>query len=89
MPVRQQHRQGDFAQIWFGVMTSSSSATTLGTARLAHRAPCYTEDMTTQDMASHGTPHPDNGELRHTLSLHEVGAALGSAAGSLSASSSV
>ena len=27
-------------------------------------------------MASHGTPHQDNGELRHTLSLHEVGAAL-------------
>ncbi len=32
--------------------------------------------MTTQDTASHATPHPDNDELRHTLSLHEVGAAL-------------
>ncbi len=32
--------------------------------------------MTEPDTASHGTPHHDNGELRHTLSLHEVGAAL-------------
>jgi len=48
----------------------------VGIAGLARRAPCYTEGMTTQDTASHGTPQPDNGELRHTLSLHEVGAAL-------------
>ena len=29
-----------------------------------------------QDTASHGAPKLDNGELRHTLSVHEVGAAL-------------
>lgn len=48
----------------------------VGTAGLARRVSCYTESMTTPDTASHGTPPPDNGELRHTLSLHEVGAAL-------------
>ena len=48
----------------------------MGTAPLARGAPCYTEAMTPEDTASHGTPHPDNGDLRHTLSLHEVGAAL-------------
>jgi hypothetical protein len=32
--------------------------------------------MTEGDTASHGTPHQDNGELHHTLSLQEVGAAL-------------
>lgn len=31
------------------------------------------------DMASHGAPQPDNGELRHTLSIEEVGLALGAA----------
>jgi hypothetical protein len=29
-----------------------------------------------QDTASHGVPEPDIGELRHTLSVHDVGAAL-------------
>jgi len=29
-----------------------------------------------QDTASHGAPQPDNGELRHTQSVHDVGAAL-------------
>ena len=29
-----------------------------------------------QDTASHGAPQPDNGEQRHTLSVHDVGAAL-------------
>jgi hypothetical protein len=32
-----------------------------------------------QDTASHSTPQLDNGELRHTLSVHDVGAALVSA----------
>ena len=35
---------------------------------------CYTATM--QDTASHSAPEPDNGELRHTLSVHDVGAAL-------------
>ena len=29
-----------------------------------------------QDTASHSAPQLDNGELRHTLSVHDVGAAL-------------
>ena len=29
-----------------------------------------------QDTASHSSPQLDNGELRHTLSVHDVGAAL-------------
>jgi hypothetical protein len=29
-----------------------------------------------QDTASHGAPQLDNGEVRHTLSVHDVGAAL-------------
>jgi hypothetical protein len=29
-----------------------------------------------QDTASHGAHKPDNGELRHALSIHDVGAAL-------------
>ena len=29
-----------------------------------------------EDTAGHSSPQPDNGELRHTLSVHDVGAAL-------------
>ncbi len=48
----------------------------VGIAGLAGSPPCYTEAMTEDDTASHGTPQPDSGELRHTLSIHAVEAAL-------------
>ncbi len=48
----------------------------MGTAWLAQHRACYTENMTEGDTASRGTPHQDNGELRHSMSLQEVGTAL-------------
>ena len=46
----------------------------MGIAGIAPRRPCYTGTM--QDTAGHGAPQLDTGELRHTLSVHDVGAAL-------------
>ena len=46
----------------------------MGTAPLAPSRACYTGTM--QDTASHGSSQLDNGELRHSLSVHDVGAAL-------------
>jgi len=48
----------------------------LGIVRLARLAPWYTGTMTETDMASHGSPQPDNGEHRHTMTVEDVEAAL-------------
>lgn len=47
---------------------------TMGTAALASFRSCYNATM--QDAPRHATPQPDTGELRHTLSVHDVEAAL-------------
>lgn len=46
----------------------------VGITALARRRTCYTRTM--PDAASPTSPQPDMGELRHTLSVHDVGAAL-------------
>ena len=50
----------------------------LGITGLALSSACYTATMpdTTSDMARHSTPQHDSGELRHTLSIHDVEAQL-------------
>jgi hypothetical protein len=48
----------------------------LGITGWATFSACYTASMTELDTASHGAPKLDNGELRHTLTVHEVEAAL-------------
>ena len=52
-------------------------APSVGITAVALGRTCYTNPM--QDMASHSTPQLDTGELRHTLSVHDVGAALDAA----------
>ena len=51
---------------------------TNGDNALAPSSSCYTATMPdiTPDTASHSTPQHDNGELRHTLSVHDVEAQL-------------
>lgn len=46
----------------------------MGIAGLVDRSACYTASM--EVTASHSSPQPDNVELRHTLSVHDVEAAL-------------
>ena len=72
MPVLQPSRQ-DRSLVWCHDVIV---ALTLGTAQFVGRRACYTGTMTEGDTASHGTPHRDNGDLRHSMSLQEVGAAL-------------